>query len=593
MDGKQKHSGRISPIGRVGWIAWMGISPWLIIGTTLVLAPIFIFMTFDSVRKQKEHTIRVFTEKGDTLIRAFEAGVRSSRMERQADFFQLQKLLMETAQQPDIDFITVTDTKGTIIADSDPFLIGENYGRELDLERLSQASGIAWRLAQNPDGVDTFEVFRRFAPSGSQDVRLPEEKASAGKDGRASRLVIFIGLNVGPIEAARKDATRHTILMAALLLFIGLSGVISLFLAQGYRTARSSLSRIKVFTDSLVEHMPIGLVALDNGDRVIAFNQAAESILRLSAREIIGSRGRDSLPRPFPEIITALAEKKGVMEREADCHLAAEKTIPLEVIATTLFEADGAFLGSVVLFLDLTEIRHLKKEIARSQRLASLGNLAAGVAHEIRNPLSSIKGFATYFKERYRDNPADAETADIMVQEVERLNRVITQLLDFARPVTLEQKLTALPPLISHSLKMIAGQAEVKHIAIQTDMSDCPEVMIDADKMKQVLLNLFLNALEMMTAGGILQVNVKAVGEHAVHIVISDSGPGIDRKHLAHIFDPYFTTRSAGTGLGLSIVHKIIEAHDGEIRVESTPGAGAVFTILLPIGEKEGRHADA
>jgi signal transduction histidine kinase len=139
---------------------------------------------------------------------------------------------------------------------------------------------------------------------------------------------------------------------------------------------------------------------------------------------------------------------------------------------------------------------------------------------------------------------------------------------------------------------MIAGQAEAKKITIQADLTDCPEVMIDADKIKQVFFNLFLNALEMMAAGGILQVKARPVEGNAVHITISDSGPGIDGKHLAHIFDPYFTTRPAGTGLGLSIVHKIIEAHDGEIRAESTPGAGATFTILLPVVEKEGGHED-
>jgi two-component system sensor histidine kinase HydH len=169
---------------------------------------------------------------------------------------------------------------------------------------------------------------------------------------------------------------------------------------------------------------------------------------------------------------------------------------------------------------------------------------------------------------------------------VERLNRVITQLLDFARPVTLEKKPTAILPLIRQTLKMIAGQAEAKKIAIQADLTDCPEVMIDADKIKQMLFNLFLNALEMMVEGGVLQVKVRPVEGNAVNITISDSGPGIEVKHLAHIFDPYFTTRPSGTGLGLSIVHKIVEAHDGEIRVESTPGEGATFTILLPVREK-------
>jgi len=568
----------------------MGISPWLIVGAMFVLVPIFVFMTFDNVRKQREQTIQVFTEKGDTLIRAFEAGARSGMMEQRQDFFQLQKLLMETAQQPGIDFITITDTKGKIIADSDPYLIGENYGNDLDLEQVSQSTTIAWRLAANPDGVDTFEVYRRFAPSGHNDDSPLRGEKQAEKGIMIPRLVIFIGLNVGPIEASRKDATRHTILMAALLFFIGLSGVVSLFFAQAYRSARSSLSRIKVFTASLVEHMPIGLMATDSGGLIISFNRTAESILRLPAQEMIGTRNHKMLPRPFQEIIMSLPGENGIFEEEVDCPLAEGKSIPLEVIATTLVEENGTFLGSVILFRDLTEVRHLKKEIARSQRLASLGNLAAGLAHEIRNPLSSIKGFATYFKERYHDNPVDGETADIMVQEVERLNRVITQLLDFARPLTVEKKPTFLSPLVRQTLRMIAGQAEAKNIAIQSDLSDTPEIMVDADKIKQVLFNLFLNALEMMHEGGILQVKVSMIDDSTVNIRISDSGPGIDKKHLAHIFDPYFTTRSSGTGLGLSIVHKIIEAHNGEIRAASTQGEGATFSILLPVMEKRGVH---
>jgi len=119
--------------------------------------------------------------------------------------------------------------------------------------------------------------------------------------------------------------------------------------------------------------------------------------------------------------------------------VAEGRTIPLEVIATTLREEDDAFVGHVILFRDMTEIRRLEEEVARSRRLASLGSLAAGVAHEIRNPLSSIKGFATWFRERYRDNPEDRETAEVMIREVDRLNRVITQLLEFARPLTMDR----------------------------------------------------------------------------------------------------------------------------------------------------------
>ena len=149
------------------------------------------------------------------------------------------------------------------------------------------------------------------------------------------------------------------------------------------------------------------------------------------------NRPRRFSPGVFGRSSSSLPLERRIIEREIECTVAEDRSIPLEVIATTLEEDDGAFLGYVILFRDMTEVRRLQQEIARSRRLASLGSLAAGVAHEIRNPLSSLKGFATYFRERYRDNPADRETAEVMITEVDRLNRVIGQLLEFARPLTM------------------------------------------------------------------------------------------------------------------------------------------------------------
>jgi len=264
--------------------------------------------------------------------------------------------------------------------------------------------------------------------------------------------------------------------------------------------------------------------------------------------------------------------------------VAEGRTIPLEVIATTLREENSDFAGHVILFRDMTEVRRLKEEIARSRRLASLGNLAAGVAHEIRNPLSSIKGFATWFRERYRDNPEDRETADVMIREVDRMNRVITQLLEFAQPLAMNRVPTLLPAVIRHALKMVEGEARNKGIALETDLpAEIGEnpIPLDADRMTQVFLNLYLNALAAMEAGGILRVSLTRRDEQTVQIIIADTGSGIPKEDLPRVFDPYFTTRSSGTGLGLAIVHKIVEAHGGEVRLESEPGQGTTVTILL------------
>ncbi|MBU1744276.1 MAG: PAS domain-containing protein [Proteobacteria bacterium] len=590
--------------------SWAALPPWLIIGAVVILAPIFILMTLENINRQKEQTTRLLVEKGAALIRSFEAGARTGIGLRWGDF-HLQKLLMETAEQPGIDYLIVTDARGTILADSDPLRLGEIYGQDMDLAKIAGSEKVAWRQVPNSEGADSFEVYRRFAPTRGRLPRFhdpfparplrempppgpaaspppgsfgpPPPAPPAAAESGPPGLVIFVGLDMGPIIAAHEEDRRHTIWMAVIFLLIGCAGIISLLLAQGYRAARSSLSRIKAFSDSLVMNMPIGLIATDAGGRLSAFNQTAEAILKRTAAEVLGKPAEEILPGSCRELFRTLAAERRLIEREIDCAVEEGRTIPLDIIATTLCEENGAFVGHILIFRDMTEIRRLEEEVARSRRLASLGNLAAGVAHEIRNPLSSIKGFATWFRERYRDNPEERETADVMIREVDRLNRVITQLLEFARPLTMHRVPTPLHALIRHALKMVEGEAQAKRITVETDISpEVNEIPLDADRMTQVLLNLFQNAITAMEAGGVLRISLDRRDEKGIRITVADTGIGIPKEALSRVFDPYFTTRPSGTGLGLAIVHKIVEAHGGEIRLESEPGRGTTATILLP-----------
>ncbi len=583
---------------------WAGISPWFIIGAVVILVPIFITLTLQNINKQKDYTTQLLIEKGEALIRSFEAGARTGEGMRWSDF-QLQKLLIETAEQPGVDYIILTDTNGTILADSDPSMIGEAYGTELDHERIFGLKKMEWRQVPNTSGADTFEVYRRFAPTETfaQEFfhRLRPDKRSleSGYKGTGTQspgLIIFVGMDMGPIDALRKQDREHAIWMSVIFVLIGISGVISLILAQSYRSAKISLARIKAFSDSLVENMPIGLVAINDHGEIISFNQTAESVLGYAYQDVLGKKADEILPQPCKVILGSLKDEKKIIEREIECPVLGGKIVPLEVIAATLEEDNGDFLGYVILFRDITEVQHLKKEMERSQRLASLGGLAAGIAHEIRNPLSSIKGFATFFKERYRDNPEDHKTADIMVQEVERLNRVIGQLLEFARPMEMNMQWTSINEVIRHTLKMIEGETREKKIDIRTDISqDIRDVLIDADKIKQVLLNLYLNSIGAMESGGTLSIALvplwrgrgggSSQGDRIIRIDVSDTGKGINEEDLTHIFDPYFTTKPSGTGLGLAIVYKIIEAHGGEIRVRSKPGKETTVSIFLPVGQ--------
>ncbi|MCF8075979.1 MAG: histidine kinase [Desulfotignum sp.] len=257
------------------------------------------------------------------------------------------------------------------------------------------------------------------------------------------------------------------------------------------------------------------------------------------------------------------------------------------VISLMVFQAYRTTKARLVSAKALSE--KLKKEVETTRHLAAIGKLAGGVAHEIRNPLSSIKGFATYFEKRYADHPEDQDTARIMVQEVERINRSVTQLLEFAKPMAVEKKQVGLRQVISHSLKLMAQDLEKKSIAVHTDIRSARSwFYTDPDRMNQILLNLYMNSLAAMDDGGALTVTVVDVSPgRDLEIRVTDDGCGMDEHILSDIFDPYFTTRPDGTGLGLSIVHRLVENLGGEIRVESVKDQGTTFFIRLSAQGKE------
>jgi two-component system sensor histidine kinase HydH len=576
---------------------WMGVPPWVLIGAVAVLLPIFTFLTIENINRQKEKSIQLLLEKGAALIRSFEAGTRFGMMDMHRGGFQLQRLLTETAHQPDIVYLFVADINGTIRAHNNLEEVGKRVESQSNLAEIFNAKNIFWRQVTRPDGARVFEVFRKFSPArrpkgmrrgsmmmGPRFHRPPDLRENSPAPEDDSKSIIFVGLDMTPIIEAQKADIRHGIIMGVILLLVGFAGFMLIFILQGYRATRASLSRIKAFSDTVVENMPIGLVALDDQRRVAAFNNTAESVLLLAHRGVIGEDAEKILP---PELCTELKcpeIQNEVIEKEIDCTVGDGKVVPLEIGASLLEDENRNSLGYVILFKDLTEVRLLRREIERSRRLASVGRLAAGVAHEIRNPLSSIKGFATYFKERYQDIPQDQQTATIMIQEVDRLNRVVSQLLEFARPVNIKPQPTNLNALIDDSIKLIENQAAQKDITIKTRISNqATEIMIDPDRLSQVLLNLYLNAIESMVSGDELKIELSSNSEaDGIDIKISDTGCGISPKDLTKIFDPYYTTKSSGTGLGLAITHNIIEAIGGQIKVSSTQDKGTVFTIQIP-----------
>lgn len=583
---------------------WVGVPPWVLIGAAAVLLPISIFITVENINQQKEKSIALLLEKGAALIRSFEAGTRTGMRGRQWGSFQLQQLLTETAQQPDIVYLMVTDDTGRALAHSISDQIGALHGGELDLKIIAHDKNLRWRRIIGPDGRNVFEVYRKFIPMGPpggmgmirhhrQMMGRPFQPGlQENEDLFDSDRIIFVGLDMSSIEEAHRADVRHAVVMGFILLLVGFAGFTLLFMVQSYRATRASLSKIKAFSDTVVEHVPIGLLAVDHRGKIAAFNNSAETILQLCASEIIGQDAARLIPAELLAEINHSKNGADVIEKEIECKRTDGKMVPLEIGASSLRDENNVFLGNVLLFKDLTEVQALRREVARSQRLASVGRLAAGVAHEIRNPLSSIKGFATYFKQRYTDHPEDQQTADIMIQEVDRLNRVVGQLLEFARPITAKKQRISLPALLKDSIKLIEEQAAAKGVSVQIqNAAGTDSARGDPDRINQILLNLYLNAIDAMENGGELKVALSSNRTNSeIYIKISDTGCGISPEHLTKIFDPYFTTKSTGTGLGLAIAHNVVEALGGKITVESNTQKGTTFTVALPNSEENKNH---
>ena len=412
---------------------------------------------------------------------------------------------------------------------------------------------------------------------------IDNHRPLAGADTGQSQ-IIRVGLDPTPFEEGRKEDIRNTVLISGVLVVLGMAGFISMFWMQSYRSAKQSLQDTSAVKDQVVSSLPVGLIATDKDGRIAFYNRAAERITGLDLAGAQGAPADRILPYHFCGLKDALDRGETISEREMECVFAGDQVVPVSISASQIINAAGIFVGQVLIIRDLGEVRRLQDEIHRKEKLAAIGGLAAGVAHEIRNPLSSIKGIASYYKDKFAHGSEDYEMAGVMIEEVDRLSRVISELLEFARPTKLSWRTANINDLLAHSTRLVQQEATAQNVQIV--LHPAPEDLaaeVDPDRLTQCFLNLYLNALQAMDDGGQLTITGTRQGEEAVAIAITDSGAGIAADDLTAIFDPYFTTKAQGTGLGLAIVHKVIEAHRGQIKVRSIPGEGTTFTVVLPL----------
>lgn len=574
----------------------MRTSPWIILGAALILLVLVVVMAWQNIQRDRRHMTDVLSVRGSALIRAVEAGARTGMMGMMWGGGQVQRLLEETALLPEVLYIALVAPDGTVLAHSNPERIGGVLHPDQPVMHLGPDFDEKKGPVLLPDGRQVFEVLRPFRPLASQwrsRGHAPDgmrrrrgmvmEERPVLNDAREGEQLIAVGLDMRPLEEMVAGAVRHTLVMSAGLLLLGFAGFVSLFWMNSYRAARRSLQDTSAFADEVVTHLPVGLIATDRSGRIIFFNAAAEALSGVPRAAALGQAPRQVLPDALYALMETVDQGQAIDDREMVCAFDHGKSVPVSVSAARIVNEDGHLVGKVLIVRDLGELRRLQAEVRRQEKLAALGGLAAGVAHEIRNPLSSIKGLATYFAGKFAEGSPDRDVAKVMSQEVDRLNRVIGELLEFARPSDLKVRRSDINALLRHSLQLVRQDAAAKGVELAEELA--PEVcdaLIDPDRLAQCLLNLYLNAIHAMPDGGRLTVAGTQAEGLQVRIVVSDTGCGIAPEDMEKIFNPYFTTKPKGTGLGLAIVHKIIEAHDGRIQVESTPGKGTRFVITLP-----------
>jgi two-component system sensor histidine kinase PilS (NtrC family) len=304
---------------------------------------------------------------------------------------------------------------------------------------------------------------------------------------------------------------------------------------------------------------------------VLIFNRAAEKITGVSQKEIVGqeiTRALPSLTFPFPS-----------GRKEETLQLSDQRKRIIGINVTPLRDIAENETGYIGIFQDLTQLKELEAEMKNREKWAAIGELSANIAHEIRNPLASLRGSIEMLKEgkipeRHRD-----KLMEIAISEMQRLNNIVTDFLTYSRPRQLEIQETNLHGLLRDTLSILENTGQ--NMTVRQAFNGAMIVPVDPESIRQVFWNLGTNAVDAMEQGGTLTVFTQEFPDR-VSVVFSDTGPGISQEDLAKIFYPFYTTKEGGTGLGLSIAYRIVEEHKGRLTAQSTPGIGTRFEIILP-----------
>ena len=475
------------------------------------------------------------------------------------------KMIQDIGDNKGLEYIVLQDENGIIAAsknisemipiDEDSFL-REAYQRDSVFTRINDFQG-----------KEVFEVVKPFFVEG--------EKFG----------MFRLGISMEQMQALESRMARRGIILTIVLFVIAAIAVSGILVSQNLKVVKKEFEKIQTYTGNILQSMADSIITTDRNGSITIFNKNAETVFGVSEKDVLGKSVFDVVGGKFQFLREVLRDKIKIDNTEIvfDSKDGSNKILSLSTAFT--FSGSGDIEAFTIVIRDITELRGMEKHVQQQEKMAAMGELASGVAHEIRNPLNAISMIAQRYDKEFKpkDNVKEYKSlTKVLLTETKRVNNIIQQFLRFARPPKLNLSSVSSSELLEGLSGVVEVQCKSKGIGFRIDAKAQKDLRIDVELMKQALLNILRNAIDATSKGGEVTLLFYTGGKKD-KFEITDTGNGIPEEQIGKIFNLYYTTKTEGTGVGLSIVQQIISQHNGEIKVESKVGKGTKFTIELPV----------
>jgi len=468
------------------------------------------------------------------------------------------KIIQDISGNPGIEYIALQDTGGILAA-------------SVNIDSLDAVSGDAFlQKALNNDSA-----YYRTVPFGEEDVyevvkRLKYENSVVG--------IFRIGLSLAELRNVENRAYNRILLITLILTAISIITLSIVFTSQNLRTISEEFKKFKTFTGSILRNMDEAVIVINKDMIISLFNRSAQKLFKIEENDVIGNNIGDL--ENFSFLKNIMHSERSI---EKQFSIAGEDKYLL-ISSTTNYDDQNNIESYTVVLNDITEKKSLEDTAKRKEKLTAMGELASGVAHEIRNPINAIGIIAQRLQKEFSpgtNNEEFSSITNLLRSEVTRINKIIKQFLDYAKPLEVQSREIDADEYFSEIYQLFQGQAGRREINFSMYTTNPCIIKLDPELMKQALMNLIQNAFDAVAEEGKIRLDYNCLDDK-LEILIADNGRGIPEDKKKRIFDLYYTSRNDGTGIGLSITQKIIEQHGGTISFESRVNEGTTFRIVLP-----------